>query len=197
MELVHNGLQYRIYQSASSSLTLIPQYDPINGIVFWFIDNPTPTTQYVVIYRGAILSGIRINPYPFGNAFWVDYMGVINGQRVSTPITSLNSIPPYSIGMINNHIPAFVFQVPPRTVLAVPEGGFQGLQELFYTLIPVVPDRLRFYVIFWSPNHYLAYVQQTQYNVKPVSFPYVGWLYNFNTQYSLSPAFHDLVIPLW
>lgn len=195
---INHETRYRVATAPSTSLStsivLTPQYDSNSGTVTWVIDNPTPYVQYVVIYRGAIIEGTQIGPYPFGNAFWVDYMGSIQGQTVSTPITSLSNIPEYSIGMINNHIPAFVFLLQPKTKLSVPEGGFNGLQQLFYTPISVTPDKLRSYIIFWSILQYTLYVMQTQYNTRPVAFPYIGSMYNFNTQYKIDPAFNDLVL---
>lgn len=191
---VHHLLKPKISTSTSTSVTLTPVYDANNGIVNWIIDNGTPSVKYFVIYRGAVVGGYTIRPYPFGNAFWPDYLGSIEGQTISAPITSLNNIQPYSIGVINNSLVAFVFQLQPYTTLQVPEGGFTGLQQLSYTLVEVTPDKLNPYIIFWSWSQYFDYVLQTGFSTTPVSWPYVASIYNFNTSFSMSPEFQDIIL---
>jgi len=189
---IHHMLKPSISSYSNNDVSLTPQYQGCT--VNWIINNGTSQTKYFVIYRGATFPNFTIGPYPFGNAYWVDYAGQIQGQTVSYPITSLNNIQPYSLGMINNSFIAFVFQVPPNSSLTVPEGGFSGATQLMYMLVEVTPDNLYPYIVFWQLQQYFDYVLQTGYSVVPVSYPYVASMYNFKTNVRMNPEFIDPVI---
>lgn len=183
-----------ISQPSNQGLSLTPNVNANTGIVNWIINNGTSATQYVVIYRGAIFSDFVVQPYPFGNAYYPDYAGQINGQTISVPIQNLNNIQPYSLGMINNSIVAFVFQVPPNSQLSIAEAGFNGVQQLLYTLVPVIPDKLHRYIVFWELSQYFDYVLQTGFQVTPVYLPWFVTMYNFKTNVSMDTAYTNFVL---
>lgn len=183
-----------IASQQQGGLTLNPVVDQNNGIVHWVITNGTNETKYVVIYRGAIFEDFTVQPYPFGNAYYPVYAGKICGQTASYPIQNLNNIPPYSLGMINNKIVAFVFQVPPNSQLSIAEGGFNGVKQLIYTLIEVKPEKLHTYIIFWCIMQWIDYMLQTGYNATPVTLPWITRMYNFTTNVSMEIAYPNLVI---
>ena len=183
-----------ISNPSAQGLTLSANVDQNNGIVNWVITNGTSETKYVVIYRGAVFDNFTVEPYPFGNAYYPDYAGIICGKTVSFPIQNLNNIPPYSLGMINNKIVAFVFQVPPNSQLTVAEGGFNGVKQLIYNLVEVTPEKLHTYLVFWCLFQWFDYMLQTGFNVTPVTLPWVVKIYNFTTNVSMPTAFPNLVI---
>jgi len=193
---IHHKLPKPILISNPSAqgLTLSANVDQSNGIVNWVVTNGTSETKYVVIYRGAVFDNFTVEPYPFGNAYYPDYAGKICGQTVSFPIQNLNNIPPYSLGMINNKIVAFVFQVPPNSQLTVAEGGFNGVKQLIYTLVEVTPEKLHTYLVFWCLFQWFDYMAQTGFNVTPVTLPWVVKMYNFTTNVNMPTAFPNLVI---
>ena len=193
---VHTRLPQPVIAQSSGTggLTLSAQVDQSQGIVYWIIDNSTSQTKYAVIYRGAVFSDFTVEPYPFGNAYYPDYAGQIMGQTVSIPIQSLSNIPPYSLGMINNNIVAFVFQVPPNSQLKIAEGGFCGVKQLIYTIVEVQPDKPHTYIIFWCIWQWLDYEAQTGYSVSPVPWPWIVKMYNFTTNVSMEKAFPNFVI---
>lgn len=175
--------------SSGQNLYINYQYDEKNGIVTWILGNGTSQTQYLGIMRGAVIDGYYIKPYYFGSAFWPVYLGTINGENVSTLITNLNNIRPYSLAAINNKFIGFVFSVPPYSEMHVPEAGFNGLRSLFYQLVVLTPDQLNSYIVFWNPAlQWVLYNQQTGYTSIPVPDPYPASMYNFISNINVEPG---------
>lgn len=184
----------QIIPSSSQNLYISYEYNQNTGVVTWILGNGTPQTQYLGIMRGAILGNTYVPPYYFGSAFWPDYLGTINGQRVSSVITNLTNIQPYSLASINNRFIGFVFAVPPFSEIHVQEGGFNNLVSLTYQLVTLTPTGLNSYLVFWNPLQWWLYSQQTNYNVMPVPNPYAVSMYNFNANIKVTPAFQVLML---
>jgi len=159
-------------------------YDIYAGEVQWVLVNKTYTQKYVSLLRGAVLEiqgqTYAIPDYIFGNAFAEVYFG--NG--LSSYISNLNDIPLYSLAVLrdssNKSIVGFVFSLPPKGVLIVPEYGFYGLQSLEAELLEVSPGNLNLYVIIYDYAEIIEYEQQTGLQVQAPPDPYAVFSYQFN-----------------
>jgi len=106
------------------------------------------------------------------------------GNGLSSYISNLNDIPLYSLAVLrdssNKSIVGFVFSLPPKGVLIVPEYGFYGLQSLEAELLEVSPGNLNLYVIIYDYAEIIEYEQQTGLQVQAPPDPYAVFSYQFN-----------------
>jgi len=159
-------------------------YDLYAGEVQWILVNKTYTQKYVSLLRGAVLEiqgqTYAIPKYIFGNAFAEVYFA----NSLSSYISNLNNIPLYSLAVLRDssgkNIVGFVFSLPPKGVLVVPEYGFYGLESLEAELLEVNPGNLNLYVIFYDYNEIIEYEQQTGLQVQAPPDPYAIFSYQFN-----------------
>jgi len=109
-------------------------YDLYAGEVQWILVNKTYEKKYVSLLRGAVLEiqgqNYAIPMYIFGEA----YADVYFANGLSSYINDLNNVPLYSLAILKSpsgqSIVGFVFALPPKGVLIVPEYGFVGLKSL-------------------------------------------------------------------
>jgi hypothetical protein len=159
-------------------------YDIYAGEVQWVLVNKTYTQKYVSLLRGAVLEiqgqTYAIPKYIFGNAFAEVYFA----NNLSSYISNLNDIPLYSLAILKSpsgqSIVGFVFSLPPKGVLVVPEYGFYGLQSLEAELLEVSPGNLNLYVIIYDYAEIIEYEQQTGLQVQAPPDPYAVFSYQFN-----------------
>jgi len=159
-------------------------YDIYAGEVQWVLVNKTYDKKYVSLLRGAVLEiqgqTYAIPKYIFGNAFAEVYFA----NQLSSYISNLNNIPLYSLAILKSSsgqsIVGFVFVLPPKGVLIVPEYGFYGLQSLEAELLEVSPGNLNLYVIIYDYSEIIEYEQQTGLQVQAPPDPYAVFSYQFN-----------------
>jgi len=158
-------------------------YDIYDHGVQWILVNKTYDKKYVSLLRGAILyiqgQTYAIPKYVFGNAFADVYFG--NG--LSSYINNLNDVPLYSLAVLNSpsgqSIVGFVFSLPPKGVVIVPEYGFVGLQKLEAELLEVNPDNSNLYVLLYDYAEILEYEEEAGVPVRSPPDPYAVFSYQF------------------
>ena len=171
-----------LWQNSNFAIYYI--YDLYAGEVQWILVNKTYTQKYVSLLRGAVLEiqgqTYAIPKYIFGNAFAEVYFA----NSLSSYISNLNNIPLYSLAVLRDssgkNIVGFVFSLPPKGVLIVPEYGFYGLQSLEAELLEVSPGNLNLYVIIYDYAEIIEYEQQTGLQVQAPPDPYAVFSYQFN-----------------
>jgi len=158
-------------------------YDIYDHGVQWILVNKTYDKKYVSLLRGAVLykqgQTYAIPKYVFGNAFAEVYFG----NSLSTYINNLNDVPLYSLAVLNSpsgqSIVGFVFALPPKGIVIVPEYGFVGLKSLEAELLEVIPDNSNLYVILYDYAEVLEYEGQTGIPVRSPPDPYAIFSYQF------------------
>jgi hypothetical protein len=158
-------------------------YDLYASEVQWILVNKTYEKKYVSLLRGAVLEiqgqTYAIPKYIFGNAFADVYFG--NG--LSSYINDLNNVSLYSLAILKapsgQSIVGFVFALPPKGVLIVPEYGFVGLQSLEAELLEVKPENLNLYVIIYDYAEIIEYEQESCMQVQAPPDPYAVFSYQF------------------
>jgi len=158
-------------------------YDIYDHGVQWILVNKTYDKKYVSLLRGAILyiqgQTYAIPKYVFGNAFADVYFG--NG--LSSYINNLNDVPLYSLAVLNSpsgqSIVGFVFALPPKGIVIVPEYGFVGLQKLEAELLEVNPDNSNLYVLLYDYAEILEYEEEAGVPVRSPPDPYAVFSYQF------------------
>ena len=152
--------------------------------VEWIISNPTDQTIYASIWR---------NNYVFGSAFAEVY--IRNGATELWEDTSQETTNemPYRIGLVNNpYYPtlAFVFKVPPKSTLYIPEYGFsQQEPPQDYQLIPVTPGSKISVLVAYDPMLPVIYTLQAGEPVLSMPSPYPLEILTFNTNTSIQNPF--------
>jgi len=167
----------------NNKLALYYTYDSKEGRVDWIMQNNTNSSILVSLLRGAELNIngqiYTIPDYLFGNAFAEVYFA--NG--LSNFITDLNNIPLYSLAIMKNKYDyrtiAFVFQIPPNSVIVAPEYGFSGLQSLSGQLLEVNPVNQNLFGIIYDFSEIIEYEYQTGINVNYPPDPYMVQSYQF------------------
>jgi len=171
-----------LYQD--SKVALYYTYDSAQGQVTWIMVNKTNTTLYVSLLRGASLNingqNATVPSYVFGNAFAEVYFA--NG--LSSYINDLNNIPLYSLAVLKSPsgqtIVAFVFALPPNSVISAPEYGFVGLQSLNGQLLEVTPENDNLYAIIYDYVEIMEYEQEAGVQVQAPPDPYAVYSYQFS-----------------
>jgi len=150
--------------------------------IIWQLTNTSDKYRYVGLVRGATLcvgdsstqnsqgasntgsassntsntqcqSTIVIPDYLFGRAFGDVYYLLGMSQFA----TSSSDISLYTLAVYENTI-GFVFALPPRSTLNVPEYGFKNLVSYNAYLVEVeLSDKPSMYAIIYSPTEYLTY----------------------------------------
>jgi len=167
----------------NENLALYYTYDPSQGQVNWIMQNKTNSPQLVSLLRGAILNingqTYTIPDYLFGNAFAEVYFA----NNLSSFITDLNNIPFYSLAIVNNNdgvrTIAFVFQIPPNSVIIAPEYGFSGLQNIDGQLLEATPINQNLFAVIYDFSEIIEYEYQTGINVNYPPDPYMVQSYQF------------------
>jgi len=158
-------------------------YDIYAGEVQWILVNKTYEKKYVSLLRGAVLEiqgqTYSIPEYIFGNAFAEVYFA----NSLSSYISNLNDIPLYSLAILKapsgQSIVGFVFALPPKGVLVVPEYGFTGLQSLEAELLEVSPENLNLYIIIYDYAEIIEYEMESCTRVQAPPDPYAVFSYQF------------------
>ena len=167
----------------NDKLALYYTYDPSQGRVDWIMQNNTNSSILVSLLRGAELNingqTYTIPDYLFGNAFAEVYFA----NNLSNFITDLNNIPLYSLAIVNNNngvrTIAFVFQIPPNSVIIAPEYGFNGLQNIDGQLLEVTSINQNLFGIVYDFSEIIEYEYQTGINVNYPPEPYIVQSYQF------------------
>ncbi|AXQ00110.1 hypothetical protein SFV1gp28 [Sulfolobus filamentous virus 1] len=153
----------------------------------WIIDNPTQSEIYVSILR---------NGYVFGSAFAEVYIGNGYVDLWTDKSQSTSDSNPYRMAVLSSNNfknIVFVFKVPPKTVLHVPEGGFsQQNPPADYSLINVTPSSLKSYLVAYDPVLPMAYILQTGNVVLSMPDPYPLTVYEFTSNVNLPNPFPRL-----
>jgi len=158
-------------------------HDIYSSEVQWVLVNKTYDKKYVSLLRGAILEiqgqTYAIPMYIFGNA----YADVYFGNGLSSYISDLNHVPLYSLAILKNpsghSIVGFVFVLPPKGILVVPEYGFVGLQKLEAQLLEVKPESLNLYAIIYDYAEIIEYEDEANLQVQAPPDPYFVFSYQF------------------
>ena len=193
-DVVKKGYKVKVEATSNPTQpTLTYQWVSDNEIE-WVIDNPTDQTLYTGIYR---------NGYPFGNAFTEVYLrnGATNIWETPEQNTDENS--PYRIafvsastGTLNVIFPAFVFKVPPKTKLSVPEYGFsKEMPPQDYYLYPAQPVIQQTYLVSYDPMLPVLYTLQTQEPVLSMPSLYPLKTLTFQTSVTIPNIFVRYIIP--
>ena len=154
------------------------------GEMIWQLTNTSDKYRYVGLVRGATLcvdgsnentsvgsntgsvggntpntqcqSTITIPDYLFGRAFGDVYYLLGMSQFATSP----SDISLYTLAVYENTI-GFVFALPPRSTLNVPEYGFKNLVSYNAYLVEVeLSDKPSMYAVIYSPTEYLAYYDE-------------------------------------
>ena len=166
--------------------------------MLWMFFNRTDTPREYALWRGTA----AVSPYWFGNAFYPDYLGDIDGQQLAYPLTQLVPNPqnPYSLGMLNNQAVTFVFVVPAQAALGVLEGGFIGDPPTIYQGYPATPKGIQTFCAFWNQAQYLLYVLEINagspqsVTVVPTANPLTFTAYSFSVGTGVNNLFPTLTM---
>ena len=158
-------------------------YDIYASEVQWILVNKTYDKKYVSLLRGAVLEiqgrTYAVPKYVFGNA----YADVYFANSLSSYINNLNEVPLYSLAILKSHsgqsIIGFVFALPPKGILIVPEYGFVGLKSIEAELLEVKPENLNLYVVIYDYAEVLEYEQESGVSVQAPPDPYAVFSYQF------------------
>ena len=158
-------------------------YDIYDNGVQWVLVNKTYDRKYVSLLRGAVLymqgQTYAIPKYIFGNAFADVYFG----NSMSSYINNLNDVPLYSLAVLNSpsgqSIVGFVFALPPKGIVIVPEYGFVGLKSLEAELLEVSPENPNLYVILYDYAEVFEYEEEAGVPVRSPPDPYAVFSYQF------------------
>jgi len=158
-------------------------YDIYSSEVQWILVNKTHDNKYVSLLRGAVLEiqgqTYSIPKYIFGNAFADVYFA----NSLSSYVSNLNEIPLYSLAILKDisgqSMVGFVFALPPKGVIIVPEYGFVGLKSLEAELLEVNPENLNLYAIIYDYAEIIEYEQETGVQVQSPPDPYAVFSYQF------------------
>jgi len=163
------------------------------GKIVWNLINGTNSIQFVGLVRGADLSIngqlVKVPDYLFGRAFGDVYYLL----GMSTYLTNLVDVPLYTLAVYNNETIGFVFALPPRTTVHVPEYGFIGLINYRAKLVEVKPKELATYVIIYSPEEYMMYYEELGQNLGILPTVYMVNTYNVESG-SIGYGFHERII---
>jgi len=167
----------------NEKLALYYTYNQSQGRVDWIMQNKTNSPILVSLLRGAeiTLNGqtYTIPNYLFGNAFAEVYFA----NDLSNFITNLQNIPLYSLAIVRNKLDnrtiAFVFQIPPNSVIIAPEYGFIGLQSLSGQLLEVTPLNQNLFTVVYDFTEIIEYEYQTGIYVNYPPDPYIIQSYQF------------------
>jgi len=158
-------------------------YDIYAHEVQWVLVNKTYEKKYVSLLRGAVLeiNGVEypIPEYIFGEA----YADVYFANNLSSFINDLNNVPLYSLAILKTpsgfSVIGFVFALPPKGILVVPEYGFINLKSLEAELLEVKPENLNLYIIIYDYAEVLEYEAQSGLTVRAPPDPYAVFSYQF------------------
>jgi hypothetical protein len=158
-------------------------YDIYAHEVQWILVNKTYEKRYVSLLRGSIIEKqgktYAIPKYIFGNAFADVYFA----NDLSSYINNLNDVPLYSLAVLKSpsgrSIVGFVFVLPPKGIVIVPEYGFVGLQSLEAELLEVSPENLNLYVIVYDYAEIIEYEEEAGVQVQAPPDPYAVFSYQF------------------
>jgi len=163
------------------------------GKIVWNLINGTNDVEFVGLVRGADLNVngqiLEIPQYLYGRAFGDVYYLL----GMSTYLTNLTDVPLYTLAVYNNETIGFVFALPPKSVIHVPEYGFTGLVNYRAKLVEVKPKQLGTYVVIYSPEEYLMYYEQLGQNLGILPLVYMVHSYNVESG-SIGYGFHERVI---
>ena len=167
----------------NDKLALYYTYDPSQGEVDWIMQNNSNSSILVSLLRDAELNingqTYTIPDYLFGNAFAEVYFA----NNLSNFITDLNNIPLYSLAIVGNNYGtrtiAFVFQIPPNSIIIAPEYGFNGLQNIDGQLLEANPINQNLFGIIYDFSEIIEYEYQTGINVNYPPDPYIVQSYQF------------------
>jgi len=163
----------------NDKLALYYNYDQKEGRVDWIMQNKTNTPKLVSLLRGAEFQNFTIPEYLFGNAFAEVYFA----DELSNFITNLINIPLYSLAIMKskngNKTIAFVFKIPPNSVIVAPEYGFRDMQNLFGKLLEVTPINQNLYTVVYDFTEIIEYETQTGIYVYYPPDPYIIQSYEF------------------
>jgi len=158
-------------------------YDIYASEVQWILVNKTYDKKYVSLLRGAVLEihgqTYAVPKYVFGNA----YADVYFANSLSSYVNNLNEVPLYSLAVLKSpsgqSIVGFVFALPPKGILIVPEYGFVGLKSIEAELLEVKPENLNLYVVIYDYAEVLEYEQESGVQVQAPPDPYAVFSYQF------------------
>jgi len=158
-------------------------YDLYASEVQWVLVNKTYETKYVSLLRGAVLEIqgqiYAIPKYIFGEA----YADVYFANGLSSYISDLNQVSLYSLAILKSpsgrSVIGFVFVLPPKGILIVPEYGFVGLQSLEAELLEVKPESLNLYAIIYDYAEIIEYEEESGMQVQAPPDPYAVFSYQF------------------
>jgi len=158
-------------------------YDIYAHEVQWVLVNKTYEKRYVSLLRGSVIEKqgkiYATTKYIFGNA----YADVYFANGLSSYINNLDDVPLYSLAVLKSpsghSTIGFVFALPPKGVLVVPEYGFVNLKSLEAELFEVIPENLNLYIIFYDYAEVLDYEEQSGLKVHAPPDPYVVFSYQF------------------
>ena len=158
-------------------------YDIYASEVQWILVNKTYDKKYVSLLRGAVLEihgqTYAVPKYVFGNA----YADVYFANSLSSYVNNLNEVPLYSLAVLKSpsgqSIVGFVFALPPKGILIVPEYGFVGLKSIEAELLEVKPENLNLYVVIYDYAEVLEYEQESGMQVQAPPDPYAVFSYQF------------------
>jgi hypothetical protein len=163
------------------------------GKIVWHLINGTNDVEFVGLVRGADLNVngqiVRIADYLFGRAFGDVYYLL----GMSTYLTNLTDVPLYTLAVYNNETIGFVFALPPKSVIHVPEYGLTGLVNYRAKLVEVKPKQLGTYVVIYSAEEYLMYYEQLWQNLGILPLVYMVHSYNVESG-SIGYGFHERMI---
>jgi len=167
----------------NDKLALYYNYNQKEGRVDWIMQNKTNFSQLVSLLRGAELNinnqTFIIPEYLFGNAFAEVYFF----DNLSNFIIDLNNIPLYSLAVMKdkngNKAIAFVFKIPPNSIIIAPEYGFNGLQNLFGQLLEVIPINKNLFTIVYDYAEIIEYEYETGIYISYPPDPYIVQSYEF------------------
>ena len=159
------------------------------GEMIWQLINVTDKTKLVGLVRGATVEGEVIPPYLFGRAFGDVYYLL----GMSEFLYDVGNVPLYTLAVYNEKTIGFVFAIPPRSVLNVPEYGFVDMTSYEAKLVPVEVKDEHVYAIAYSPSEYLQYYEEIGQNLGVLPPAYVVKSYEVDAN-DLGFSFHERVV---
>ncbi|ARM76918.1 hypothetical protein [Acidianus manzaensis] len=185
---------------SKSGLTLKYQYiGGSEGQVNWIMENNNDKKIDVILIRGAMLNingeSISVPKYVFGDA----YAEVYYANHLSTFIQSVNDIPLYSLAILKNNDNkqiGFVFSIPPKSSISVPEYGFVGLVSLQGELYSASAGTLNLYTVFYDYTEIQDYENESGTTVSAPPDPYTVYSIYFDVEQLGDPIIPRYIISM-
>ena len=125
--------------------------------VVWHLVNNTDETKYVGLVRGATLGGEEVPEYLFGDAF-ADVYYLTNMARFTVGKEMSGT---YNLAVYNGEKIGFVFKIPAKKTIEVPEYGFVDMTDYKAYTVEVEFTGVNLFMDIYNYDEVIAYEDES------------------------------------